>query len=162
MDYKITAIPAAITSNVRSTLISPQYPSLAAATSVANGYGPCRSCLRVFDQGSDRRVYFTYNSFEGRSKLPDPGPVFIHENECERYEGEGFPEDLKALPIVLEAFADESQLLSRTKLVPDKADDQIASILSDPLARFINLRNAEAGCFIATVERTEAGGANIL
>jgi hypothetical protein len=154
MNYKVTAIPEEISSEARSTLRSPQYRSLAAAASVANGYGPCRSCLRVFEQGKDRRIYLTYNAFEGRSNLPDPGPVFIHENECGRFEGSGFPEDLKELPILFEAFGEENRLLTRTAMDPDRTDEQIAEVLSDPQVRFINLRNAEAGCFIATVERT--------
>ena len=153
MSYRVKAIPRHISSEVRSALVSPQYRSLAAVASVATGYGPCRSCLRVFDEGTDRRVFFTYNSFEGRFDLPDPGPVFIHETECERFEGAGFPADLNDLPILLEAFADESRLLSRTPLVPGSADEQIAAIFDGPDVKFINLRNSEAGCFIATVER---------
>ncbi len=153
MNYKVTPIPESIAAEVRSTLLSPQYPSLAAAASVATGYGPCRSCLRVFDQGVDRRIYFTYNSFEGRAELPDPGPVFIHENECVRYDAAGFPEHLNDLPVLFEAFADESRLVSRTPLVPGRADEQIAAIFEAPEVRFIHLRNAEAGCFIAVAER---------
>ena len=153
MNYKVIPVSEAISSEVRSKLISPQYGSLAAAVSVANGYGPCRSCLRVFDQGTEHRIYFTYNSFEGRSDLPDPGPVFIHERECRRYENNGFPEDLKDLPILLEAFADESRLMSRTRLDPLQVNEQIAAILEEQQVRFINLRNAEVGCFIAAVER---------
>ena len=153
MNYKVVPISDAISSEVRNKLISPQYRSLAAAVSIADGYGPCRSCLRVFDQGTDRRIYFTYNSFDGRSELPDPGPVFIHENQCERYAKKGFPEDLKALQVLFEAFADDGRLVSRTPLVPDRADDQISEIFSAPHVSFINIRNAGPGCFIATIER---------
>lgn len=151
--YKIKPIPAEIVSVVREKLVSPQYTSLKANVSLANGYGPCRSCLRVFEQGTDNRIYFTYNSFEGRSELPDLGPVFVHGNECTRFEGSGFPADLNNLPILFEAFGDESRLILRTLLVPGEADEQIAELLDDPQVKFINLRNAEAGCFIATVER---------
>ncbi|MBK9153637.1 MAG: DUF1203 domain-containing protein [Chloracidobacterium sp.] len=35
----------------------------------------------------------------------------------------------------------------------EKADEQIEAILADPAVRFINLRNAQAGCFIATIQR---------
>jgi hypothetical protein len=153
MSYKVIPISTEITSRARATLVSPQYKSLKANVSVADGYGPCRSCLQVFDQGTDRRIYFTYNSFDGRSGLPDPGPVFIHENDCERFEGIGFPEHLNELPVLFEAFGEDSNLLSRTALVPDNADGQIASIFREQGVKFINLRNAEAGCFIATVER---------
>ena len=153
MSYKVIPISTEITSRVRATFVSPQYKSLKANVSVADGYGPCRSCLRVFDLGTDRRIYFTYNPFDGRSDLPDPGPVFIHENNCERFEGIGFPDQLNELPVLFEAFGEDSSLLSRTALVPNNADGQIATILRQPRVKFINIRNAEAGCFIAIVER---------
>ena len=152
MGYKVTPIPAEIAAEVRDTLVSPQYKCLRADVSIANGYGPCRSCLRVFDQGNDRRIYFTHNSFDGRAKLPDPGPVFIHQHECEPFDGDGFPRDLLGLPVLLEAFGDESRLVVRDIMNVDRIDDQIRFIFSHPDVRFINLRNAEAGCFIATVE----------
>jgi len=152
--YRVVAIPNEITSEVRQTLISPQYKSLSANVSVANGYGPCRSCLRVFNQGTDRRIYLTYNSFEDISPLPDPGPIFIHENECQRFESYGFPPDILELPVFLEAFADESRLVERVSMNREAVDLQIAELFSNDQVRFINLRNAEAGCYIARVERT--------
>jgi hypothetical protein len=126
-----------------------------ADVSVATGYGPCRSCLQVFRQGEDERVYITYNSFEGLSDLPDPGPVFIHKNECPRFEGTHFPPDLRDLPLLLEGFGDQSRLIRRDALAGESVESQIDDIFSDADIRFINLRNAEAGCFVARVERLD-------
>ena len=153
MNFRVKPISSDIAAEVRRTLISPQYRSLAANISIANGYGPCRSCLRVFDQGKDRRIYFTYNSFEGLSSLPDPGPVFIHENGCEQFGGVGFPPDVLDLPIFFEAFAGESRMVSRMRMSKAVAADQVSTLFKDPEVIFINLRNAEAGCYIARVER---------
>ena len=153
MKYKVIPIPSEIAGEVRETLVSPQYRSLAASVSVANGYGPCRSCLQVFDQGNDRRIYLTYNSFDGLSPLPDPGPIFIHENQCERFDRDGFPPDLLDLPVYLEAFADNSQIVSRTSMDSETVDSQIVKLFENDDVKFINLRNAEAGCFMARVER---------
>jgi len=153
MKYKVIPIPSEIAGEVRETLVSPQYRSLAASVSVANGYGPCRSCLQVFDQGNDRRIYLTYNSFDGLSPLPDPGPIFIHENQCERFDRDGFPPDLLDLPVYLEAFADNSQIVSRTSMDSETVDSEIVKLFENDDVKFINLRNAEAGCFMARVER---------
>ena len=122
MNYRVVAIPDEISSEVRRTLTSPQYKSLAANVSVANGYGPCRSCLQVFDQGNDRRIYLTYNSFDELSPLADPGPIFIHENECSRFESDGFPPDILDLPVYLEAFGVDSHLIERVKMEKDRVD----------------------------------------
>lgn len=153
MNYKVKPIPISITAEVRETLLSPQYKSLKADVSLANGYGPCRSCLRVFDQGKDHRICLTYNSFEGRSSLPDPGPVFIHRDECGRFEADCVPADLLFLPVLFEAFGDESRLISRQPMDVSRVSAQIETLFFDAAVRFINMRNAEAGCFIATIER---------
>ena len=148
MNYKIRAIPAEIAAEVRRSMVSPQYKSLAAFVSVANGYGPCRSCLRVFNEGVENRIYFTYNAFDGLSSLPDPGPVYIHEHECQPFGG-GFPDDLLSLPIFLEAFGDESRIAERKRMEPENVHEQIVDLLSSEGVKFVNLRNAEAGCYIA-------------
>ena len=153
MNYRVVAIPETISSEVRRTLVSPQYKSLAANVSVANGYGPCRSCLQVFDQGSDRRIYLTYNSFEGQSPLPDPGPIFIHEIECERFEQDAFPPDILNLPVYLEAFAGQSRLIERVAMNSGMVEGQIAKLFANDEVDFVNLRNAEGGCFIARIDR---------
>jgi len=153
MSYRVVAIPNEVSSEVRRTLISPQYRSLVANVGVANGYGPCRSCLQVFDQGTDRRIYLTYNSFDGLSPLPDPGPIFIHENECVRFDHDEFPADILELPVYLEAFGDDSRLVKRVSMNREVVDSQIAELFAYEEVRFINLRNAEAGCYIARVEK---------
>jgi hypothetical protein len=154
MKFKILPIPAEISEQVRRTMVSPQYKSLAAAASVANGYGPCRSCLRVFDQGVDQRIFFTYNAFDGFSNLPDPGPIFIHARECESFDG-AFPEDILELPVYFEAFADDSRMIEREWMEKDRVNEQITRLLAAPEVRFVNLRNAEAGCYIAKAIRAE-------
>lgn len=156
MNYKVRPIPHEIAAEAREKLVSPQYRSLSAAVSVANGYGPCRSCLRVFDQGREERLFFTYNAFEGLSSLPDPGPVFIHKEECEHYSADGFPPDLIELPLLIEAFGDDSRLLFRVPIEPGRIDEQLSEAVADPQVRFVNLRNGEAGCFVARVERSSA------
>lgn len=153
MNYRVVPIPGKIAAEVRRTLVSPQYKSLQGFLSVANDYGPCRNCLSVFDQGKDRRIFFTYNSFEGLSGLPDPGPIFIHENECEPFDGDRFPADLFGLPICLESFGADSRMEERIRMDPKSVDSQITRMFSSKEVRFINIRNAEAGCFIARVER---------
>lgn len=154
--YRVTPISDEITRSVRETLVSPQYKSLVAAVSLANGYGPCRSCLRVFDEGNEFRIFFAYNAFEGRAKLPDPGPVFIHRDECMPFKGVGFPDDLLHLPLLLEAFGDDAVLLSRVVLDASKVNVQIGCMFDDPNVKYINLRNGEAGCFVATIERVNS------
>lgn len=152
MNYKVIPIPAEIAENVRKNMISPQYKHPAFA-SIATGYGPCRSCLKVFNEGREERILFTYNSFEGLADLPLPGPVFIHKNGCQEFAGEGFPPDLIGLPLLFEAFGENSELIEREQIESDELDSQILELLALESVKYINLRNSEAGCFVARIEQ---------
>jgi hypothetical protein len=150
--YKLIPISNEISKEVRETLVSPQYKH-PASVSMATGYGPCRSCLRTFDAGKEERILFTYNSFDGLSYLPLPGPVFVHAEKCEAYGDPYFPPDLIDLPLLFEGFGDNSELMTRENVDKARIDDQIEEILELDKVRFINIRNAEAGCFIARIDR---------
>ncbi len=155
MNYKITPIPNILAERARETMMSPQYKNLPAHSAVATGYGPCRSCLHTFNEGEEERLYITYNPFEGLSDLPLPGHIFIHTRRCEEFTGEGFPDDLLELPLLFEGFADDSEMVMREKMSREIFETQIDTILSNRSIRFINIRNAEAGCFVARIDRVD-------
>lgn len=152
MNYRVVSIPEHISDAVRVTGQSPQY-NHPVSVATATGYGPCRACLRTFAEGREERILFTYNPFDGLSDLPAPGPVFIHKEKCERYAGETFPADLKNLPLLLEGYGLNSELVRREKLVAPEVENQIAALFSLAAVNYINIRNAEAGCFVARIER---------
>lgn len=146
--YRVIPIPDAIANAVRTSQRSPQYGHPAHGE-VAQGTGPCRSCLRTFRVGEERRTLFTYNPFEGVDPYPEPGPVFIHEEACARHAGDGFPAGLGGVPITLEAFAPGRTLVRREHLEGRDPDPVLAELLAIPGVRYVNLRHSEAGCFIA-------------
>ena len=74
MNYKIVPIELELARSVRENMKSPQYGHPAFAE-IADGYGPCRQCLKTFEQGAEERILFTYNAFENLSRLPLPGPA---------------------------------------------------------------------------------------
>jgi hypothetical protein len=151
MNYKVVPIPSEIARSVRQNLKSPQYGH-PASVSPATGYGPCRACLKTFAQGKDERILFTYNSFEGLSDLPLPGPDFIHRENCAEYSANGFPPDLLKLPMFFEAFGRNCLTIKRETTQSELVARQIESLLALPGVKFVNLRNAEAGCFIARID----------
>lgn len=153
MSYKVIPMPYSLVKKARETRMSPQYKNLPAFSAVATGYGPCRSCLRTFKEGKEERLYIAYDPFEDLSDLPLPGHIFIHTDPCDEFRGEGFPEDLLDLPLLFEGFGDDSYMLRRVKVDKNDPDSQIEEIFVDPSIKFVNIRNAEAGCFIARVDR---------
>ena len=149
---RVVAIPEKIAEQARATLKSPQYGH-PAHVEVARSYGPCRSCLQTFHEGRDQRILFTYNPFEGLDKYPLPGPIFIHREACQRYEEPVFPTGLSRLPLTLEGYGRGRWLVMSERVLNDEIDAVVNRLFAHPVVEYIHVRNAEAGCFIARIER---------
>jgi hypothetical protein len=151
--FRTIPIDSTICDAVRSTLKSPQYGHPAHVEPAA-GYGPCRACLKQFRVGQEERILFTYNPFAGLDAYPSPGPVFIHADACGAFsEIDKFPDELRNLPLTLEAYGDDRVMLGRERPKAGEIESAIAKCLEIPGVRYIHIRNTEAGCFIARIER---------
>src|ERR1700734_2462896 len=101
LNLKMIAIASELAEQVRATRGSPGYGHPVTAK-VATGLGPCRHCLQPFVVGEEVRLLFTLDPFEGVAPIPQPGPVFLHEEACERHgEDAGYPEGLLQLGALL-------------------------------------------------------------
>ncbi|MBK6780995.1 MAG: DUF1203 domain-containing protein [Gemmatimonadetes bacterium] len=149
--FRYAGLASQIADDVRATLRSPQYGH-PAHREPARGYGPCRHCLRTFHVGQEDRLLFTYQPFAPGS-LPAPGPVFIHADGCARYDALDFPPDFRGLPLVVEGYADGGRLVAQEWVGESAAEAVIEGVFRETTAAFVHLRNAEAGCFMARVER---------
>jgi hypothetical protein len=150
--YRIRSIPETIAHAVRTSLRSPQYGHPAHAEKAA-GYGPCRLCLRTFEVGVEQRLLFTYQPFTDPAALPAPGPVFIHRDPCEPYDAPVFPETLRSLPLVVEGYGEAGALVAQRRVGDLRVESVLEQVLEHSEVRYAHLRNAEAGCFIARVDR---------
>ena len=155
MTVRFLPIDPVLADQVRREGRSPQYGH-PATVERAKGYGPCRQCLHTFRTGEEDRILFTYNPVRPGDGLPDPGPVFIHKDACATFEGASLPEDLLALPLFLEGYGQASWLVRREPVESGDVEGAAARLLADPAIDYLQLRNAEAGCFIARVERLPA------
>ena len=153
MPFTVNGVSQELADEVRRTRRSPGYGH-PAHQEVAGGTGPCRCCLQPFVPGRDQRLLFTYRPRASDNSLMAPGPVFIHATHCEAWSGEGFPDSLRSLPLAFEARATGSRVTTLSVQADESAEDQIRRLLEAPDVAWIQLRNAEAGCFIARIERT--------
>ena len=150
--FRTIPIPSAIAESARRELRSPQYGH-PAHTETAAGYGPCRLCLDTFHVGADQRVLFTYNPFDGLDPYPAPGPIFVHEDGCAPFAApSGFPEALRALPLVLEGYATGRWLVAREPVSDGRVDEAAARLFAHAAVEYVHVRNAKAGCYIARLE----------
>ena len=148
--FRVLPLSSEVAAAVRRGRRSPGYGH-PAHSEVAGGTGPCRSCLRLFRPGKERRILFTYDAFAGVEQDPSPGPVFIHEEACGRYEEDGFPPELRALPLVLESYAPGRWLVERRRVSGGGVDQVLTELLRHPAVRYVHLRHGEAGCYLARV-----------
>jgi hypothetical protein len=151
--FRIIAIPSDIADAVRSTRKSPGYghPTY---TEIATGHGPCRLCLRTFAVGHDHRVLFTWDAFKGAESLPLPGPVFIHEQPCARYdEDAGFPADLRSHPLTFNAYGRGRRLRAQEYVEDGRVEPVIDRLLGRDDVDYIHVHDTQAGCFDFRIER---------
>jgi Protein of unknown function (DUF1203) len=149
--FRFIGIPTAVAAAVRSTGRAPQYGH-PVHREAATGYGPCRHCLHVFAVGQDERLLFTYQPFTAPGALPAPGPVFIHVDDCPRYDAPAVPLDFRTIPLVLESYGGQGRLLDQIRVGSRAVEDALTEALTTPGTEYCHVRNGDAGCFMARVE----------
>jgi hypothetical protein len=158
--FRTVPIPADVAETARREGRSPQYGH-PAHTEIATGYGPCRLCLGTFRIGAEERLLFTYDPFAGLDPFPSPGPIFVHAAGCAPFAApSGFPEPLRALPLVLEGYAPGRWLVARERVLAEDVEGTTGRIFAHDSVAYIHVRNLEAGCYIARLERVPSVGAD--
>jgi hypothetical protein len=150
--FRVNPIDESLARRVRETMRDPIY-GLPVRTEPATGYGPCRLCLKTFEAG-EPRILFLYNAFSAGQEADLAGPVFIHAGGCERYgEPSIFPEQIAALPIVLRAYDTHRRCIFEIAPKTGAVDASLEALFESARVAFVHVRNLEAKCFIARVDR---------
>jgi GrpB-like predicted nucleotidyltransferase (UPF0157 family) len=155
---KIVAIPTEVANAVRETMRAPGYGFLAHKELAADA-APCRHCLRLITPQVDDAILFTYDRFAGVESLPQPGPVYVHAQDCPRYDEQaGFPEELRESPRTLEAYARGRRLMAQEYIVDGNFEAAINRLFSNPEADYIQVHSTTAGCYTFRIERDTRQG----
>src|ERR1700722_87013 len=152
---RVVAMPTEVANAVRSPLKAPTYGFPAHVETAADA-APCRHCLKTFVAGKEQRILFTYDRFAGIESLPEPGPVYIHADNCERNVAAAFPEELRNSPRTLEAYAQGRKLIATEYIADGKYEAAIERLFENPEAAYIQVNSTSAGCFTFRIERKSA------
>jgi Protein of unknown function (DUF1203) len=147
-DFAVAAISEDVARYVREHGRDPIWGH-ATVTQTATGFGPCRMCLNTFREGEEQRTLFTHDTYAGVADFPQPGPVYIHAASCETYDGDAFPPGLRGLELTFEAVAPGPRVIALERSVGGDAERVIGCLLELPDVEYVNVRNTEAGCFVA-------------
>ena len=153
--FRVVAIPTEVAEEVRRTMRAPGF-GFPAHAELGNDDAPCRHCLRLIASGKERRILFTYDRFDGVEALPQPGPVYLHEESCQRYQSyAGFPGELRGSPRTLEAYARGRRLLAQEYVADGEFEPAIDKLLRSSEVDYIQVHSTTAGCFTFRIERDE-------
>ena len=144
-EIRVIALPTATVQKVLATMRSPEYGH-PANTEVATGHGPCRHCMKPFRVGREKRTLFTCNPFYRLAEVPQPGPVFIHAELCERFDEEsGYPTELLGYPAVMDGYDFEQTLVTQRRTVGGNHEMVLAEMFENAAVQYVLVRDLEAG-----------------
>ena len=79
--------------------------------------------------------------------------MFIHRGGCERYDARALPDALRTIPLTLEGYGDEGALIARRRVLSSPFEAVLDDVFRHGEVQYAHLRNTEAGCFIARIDR---------
>ena len=99
-------------------------------------------------------MFITFDPFHGLEPFPLPGPVFIHENECDRHpEHGGFPVDLQSHELTLAAYGRGRDLRAEEHVSGTDVEKAIGRLFARDDVDYLHVRDRQAGCYDLRLER---------
>lgn len=115
---------------------------------------PCRHCLQLIPDGAEKLV-LAYRPFEGVQPYAEVGPVFLHADECSRYDAQTLPHWFAYLtPAIIRGYGTDHWIRYETGAVVSGSEltEKCQEILADPEVAYVHIRS-KFNCFQCRVER---------
>jgi hypothetical protein len=153
MQLKIRGIPSTEAALIRGG--GPDANGQPAQVHVASGLAnQCRHCLGLIPEGSGKLV-LSYRPFDFLQPYAEAGPIFLHEDPCERYESDALPAWFDYLdPAIVRGYGEDHWIRYDTGDVGPGAELTAAcrSRLDDRTIAYVHIRS-KFGCFQCRVDR---------
>jgi hypothetical protein len=115
------------------------------------GY-PCRHCLR-FAKPGERLILFPYASIPAGHSYSEIGPIFVHEQPCERYATtDQFPLDLRR-GRVIRAYNSNYDMIDAEVVNASDPEAVIEKLLEKSETAFVDVRSVTRGCYTFRIQR---------
>lgn len=118
------------------------------------GANPCRHCLGLIADGEPKLV-LSYRPFATLQAYAETGPVFLHQSQCARYEGDELPHWFAFLdPAAIRGYGADDWIRYDTGRVVRGSElpETASSILADQSIAYVHIRS-KFGCFQCRVDR---------
>jgi hypothetical protein len=153
MTFMVRGIDTAYAQAIRSGAVDANGQTAVRVRATGAG-NPCRHCLGLIAEG-EQKLVLAYRPFDRLQPYAEVGPIFLHERECERYEGEQLPAWFAYLqPALVRGYGHDDWIRYETAEVLPGGDLGIACerILSSPDVAYIHVRS-KFNCFQCRVDR---------
>lgn len=118
------------------------------------GRNPCRHCLQLIEAGSLMLV-LAYRPFARLQPYAESGPIFLHQQSCERYQQPHFPAWFNYIePALVRGYDSNDWICYETGAVIAGRDLAAccAEILANPKVSYVHVRS-KFNCFQCRVDR---------
>lgn len=153
MKLKIQGIPTDEVERIRlgGDDANGQPAIVCAAEGLAN---PCRHCIGLIAEG-DMKLVLAYRPFHRLQPYAETGPIFLHKEECERYDADVLPAWFDFLePAIVRGYGDDDWIRYDTGDVVSGREltARCEAILDDPTIAYVHVRS-KYNCFQCRVDR---------
>jgi hypothetical protein len=153
MDLRVRGISSDDVGRVRRG--GPDANGQPALVRVAAGLAnPCRHCLGLIAEG-DTKLVLAYRPFAALQPYAETGPIFLHRDECPRYESDALPDWFAFLdPAIVRGYGADDWIRYETGDVVAGSELTAAcrSILGDATIAYVHIRS-KYNCFQCRVDR---------
>ena len=116
------------------------------------GSSPCRHCLR-WAQPGERVILFPYAAIPSGHPYSETGPIFVHANECQRYNPTNeYPTEFRN-GRVFRAYDSNYKIIDAEIVDGSEPEAVLQSLFQNPDTAFVDVRSATHGCFTFRVQR---------
>lgn len=113
---------------------------------------PCRRCLRDAQVG-EVLLLLSYDPWTVDSPYRQPGPVFVHERDCEPWAGDALPEQQTSRLLSVRVIDHHGMQVAGDVVPGTHLRARLEQAFSNDDTAFVHLHNAGPGCFAARVDR---------
>lgn len=113
---------------------------------------PCRHCLRWAHPG-ERVILFPYAAIPPGRPYSESGPIFVHEERCERYSASReYPADFRK-GRVFRAYNANHDMVDAEIASGNEPEAVIEKLLQNSEIAFVDARSVTRGCYTFRMER---------
>ncbi len=113
---------------------------------------PCRRCLRDAEVG-EVLLLVSYDPWTVDSPYRQPGPIFVHERDCEPWAGDVLPEQQTSRFLSVRVIDHHGMQIAGDVVPGTDLETRLRQAFSNEDTAFVHLHNAGPGCFAARVDR---------